>query len=59
MLSQPQVCTSRPPSYFNITVGTSKGIVNLDSIFEKADILLEQTRIGSQNDKNEQLAFLY
>jgi hypothetical protein len=33
-------CTSRPPSYFNSTGGSSKGIVNLKSAFEKADRLL-------------------
>jgi hypothetical protein len=48
-------CTSRPPSCFNSTGGTSKGIVNLISAYEKADRLLEQKRTGSQYDKNEQL----
>jgi hypothetical protein len=35
-------CTRRLPSYFNSIGGTSKGIMNLKSAFEKADRLLEQ-----------------
>ncbi len=41
-------CTSRPCSYFNNTGGTRKGIYDLNSVFEKADRLLEQKRTGSQ-----------
>jgi len=41
-----------PPSYFNSTGGISKGIVNINSAFEKAARLLEQKRTGSQYDKN-------
>jgi hypothetical protein len=40
------------------TGGTSKGIVNLYSAFEKADRLLEQKHTSSQCDKNEQLTLL-
>jgi hypothetical protein len=32
--------------------GTSRGIVNLNSAFEKADRLQEQKRTGSQYEKN-------
>jgi hypothetical protein len=52
------VTHSEPPSYFNSTGGTSKGIVNLNSAFEKANRLVEQKRTGSQYDKNEQLTLL-
>jgi hypothetical protein len=50
MSRQPKSAASRPPSYFNSTGGTSKGIVNLNSVFENADRLLEQRRTGSQYD---------
>ncbi len=60
MLSQPKSAMHQQAAklFQHSTGGTSKGIVNLNSAFEKAERLLEQKYIVGQYDKNEQLKLL-
>jgi len=54
-----QVCSAQAGrQVIPIDLGTSKGIVNPNSAYGKADKLLEVKHTSSKYDKNEQLTFL-